>query len=200
MFDRYSQKLVYPALNLLGVFLLRIGLTPNFLSWSGIFFGVSAAVSIYYSFMLLGLLFILINRICDGLDGQMARETEVSDYGGFLDIVFDFFFYAIIPLSFGLQKEENLIPALFLLVSFLLNGSSFLAYAAIKASNTKNQRNTEKSFHYSDGLIEGSETILFFILFCLFPEKFSLFCYIFCFLTCLTFLQRLAKAKAEFKG
>ena len=89
MFDRYSQKLVYPALNLLGVFLLRIGLTPNFLSWSGIFFGVSAAVSIYYSFMLFGLLFILINRICDGLDGQMARETEVSDYGGFLDIVFD---------------------------------------------------------------------------------------------------------------
>ncbi len=199
MLDRYSQKLVYPVLKFLGTFLLRIRLTPNFLSWSGVLFGICAAVSIYYSFMLLGLLFIFINRLCDGLDGQMAREKKVTNYGGFLDIVFDFFFYAIIPISFGLQKEENLIPALLLLGSFLVNGSSFLAYAAIKASNSSNRSREEKSLHYSGGLIEGSETILFFILFCLFPDKFSLFCYIFCFLTCLTFLQRLAKAMAEFK-
>ena len=199
MLDRYNQKLVYPTLKLLGTFLLRMWLKPNFLSWSGALFGACAAVSIYYSFMLLGLLFIIINRTCDGLDGQMARQTEITNYGGFLDIVFDFFFYAIIPLSFGLQNQENLIPALLLLGSFLINGSSFLAYAAIKASNNQNQSKSEKSLHYSGGLIEGSETILFFVLFCMFPNKFPLFCYIFCALTCLTFLQRLAKARAEFK-
>ena len=140
----------------------------------------------YIAFTIVGLLFIYFNRLCDGLDGVMARQTEVTPYGGFIDITFDFFFYSIVPLSFGLLNQENLLPSMLLLASFLLNGCSFLAYASIKGAYSKTDKILKKSIYYSPGLMEGTETIFFFTMFCLLPDKFPLLCYIFAGLTFIT--------------
>ncbi len=198
MLDRYNQGLLNPILQIWAVILLRYGLTPNMMSWMGLVAAIFSALSIYCSFTIIGLLFIYFNRLCDGLDGAMARESEVTPYGGFIDITFDFFFYAVIPLSFGLQNHENLLPSMLLLASFLLNGSSFLAYASIKGVRSKTSKFLKKSIYYSPGLIEGTETIFFFTVFCLLPDKFPLLSYIFASLTVITFLQRVYRANKEF--
>ena len=198
MLDRYSQKLFNPLLQTWAVVLLRYGLTPNIISWVGLVFAIFSALAIYGSFTILGLLFIYLNRLCDGLDGMMARQSEVTPYGGFIDITFDFFFYAIIPLSFGLLNQENLLPSMLLLTSFLLNGSSFLAHASIKGVYSKTDKILKKSIYYSSGLMEGTETIFFFTMFCLLPDKFPLLSYIFASLTLITFVQRVYRAKKEF--
>ena len=198
MLDRYSQELFKPILQMWGIGLMKCGLTPNMMSWIGLVFAIFSAVSIYCSYTYVGLLFIYFNRLCDGLDGAMARESEVTPYGGFIDITFDFFFYAIIPVSFGLNNYENLLPSLLLLATFLLNGSSFLAYASIKGVCSKTGKVLKKSIYYSPGLIEGTETIFFFTMFCILPDKFPLLSYIFATLTIITFVQRIYIAKREF--
>ena len=195
MLDKYSYRLIEPFLTTVGRNLLKVGLTPNSLTWIGLAFCIFAAVSIFYSNMLWGLLFIYLNRLCDGLDGHMARQTRITNYGGFIDIFFDFIFYALIPLSFGFQREENLIPAIILLLATFLNGTSFLAFAAAKSTERKNEEFQKKSIYYSYGLMEGTETILFFSLFCIIPDNFPFICYLFSALIFVTMLQRVYEAK-----
>ncbi|MFM6999566.1 MAG: CDP-alcohol phosphatidyltransferase family protein [Limnohabitans sp.] len=74
---------------------------------------------------------LLASRLLDGLDGSVARLTQPTDAGGFLDIALDFVFYAAIPLAFAVaQPATNALPAA-LLASFIGTGSSFLAFAAL---------------------------------------------------------------------
>ena len=195
MLDKYSYRLIEPFLTRVGKNLLKAGFTPNSLTWIGLAFCIFAAISIFYSNMLWALVFIYLNRLCDGLDGHMARQTQITNYGGFIDIFFDFIFYALIPLSFGFQREENLIPAIILLLATFLNGTSFLAFAAAKSTERKNKEFQKKSIYYSYGLMEGTETILFFSLFCIIPDNFSFISYIFSALIFVTMLQRVYEAK-----
>lgn len=44
---------------------------------------------------------IFLSRLCDALDGAVARQGQPTDAGGFLDITLDFLFYASIPLAFA---------------------------------------------------------------------------------------------------
>ena len=52
---------------------------------------------------------LLLNRMCDGLDGVVARLTQPTDFGGYLDIVCDFLFYAFVPF-FLLSRSLNRQP------------------------------------------------------------------------------------------
>ena len=110
----------------------------------------------------------------DGLDGALARIQGTTDVGGFLDIVLDFIFYASIVAGFALAAPaSNALIACLLLCGFMATGSSFLAFAAIAAKqNIDNPIYKNKSMYYLGGLAEGTETILFFISMCLFPQFF----------------------------
>lgn len=130
---------------------------------------------------LLALLFILLNRICDGLDGALARIKGITDAGGFLDISLDFLFYSLIPFGFVLANpEQNAIAGAFLIFSFVGTGSSFLAFAVMAGKQgIDNPVYKHKSLYYMSGLTEGTETIGCFVLFCLLPQHFSVIAYIF---------------------
>lgn len=77
-----------------------------------------------------------------------------------------------------------------LLFAFIGTGSSFLAFAALAAKhNIDNPGYAHKSFYYIGGLTEGTETIVLFVLCCLFPAHFAVFAWIFgalCWLTTTT--------------
>ncbi|MCF6630412.1 CDP-alcohol phosphatidyltransferase family protein, partial [Raoultella ornithinolytica] len=77
-----------------------------------------------------------------------------------------------------------------LLFSFIGTGSSFLAFAALAAKHQiANPGYAHKSFYYLGGLTEGSETILLFVLCCLFPAYFAWLAWLFgalCWLTTAT--------------
>ena len=58
-----------------------------------------------------------------------------------------------------------------LLASFVCTAASFLGRAvmAVERGEADDGARGQKSFFYAAGIVEGSETILAFVLFCLFP-------------------------------
>ena len=77
-----------------------------------------------------------------------------------------------------------------LLFAFIGTGSSFLAFAALAARHQiANPGYAHKSLYYLGGLTEGTETILLFVLGCLFPAHFAWLAWLFgalCWLTTAT--------------
>ncbi|MEM1377301.1 MAG: CDP-alcohol phosphatidyltransferase family protein [Pseudomonadota bacterium] len=181
MLDGAIRPKLDPFLNAAAKTIAATGLTANGVTILGLWIGLAAAAAIWAQLYWAGLVLLLISRICDGLDGAVARITGKTDFGGYLDIVLDFAFYGAIPLGFVLaDPSANAIAGAVLIFSFYVNGASFLAFAimAEKHSLTTDQRG-EKSFFFTTGLAEATETIVVFVLFCLFPAWFSVIAYVF---------------------
>jgi phosphatidylglycerophosphate synthase len=170
------------------------GISANGLTLIGASIGVSAGSAIASGAPWTALALIAFNRILDGLDGAVARIKGPSAWGGYLDSLCDYLFYLAIPLGFALADPANQLPALLLVASFTLSAVSFLALAAILTG--RNMGHGDKAFSYTSGLMEGGETIAFFIAFCLFPGWFGVLAMIFASLCVLTAAQRLWQARA----
>ena len=141
---------------------------------------------------LAGLALLLASRLMDGLDGAVARLTQPTDRGAFLDITLDFLFYASIPLAFAVaDPAANALPAAVLLAAFIGTGSSFLAFAALaEKRGLKSEDYPQKGIYYLGGLTEATETLLCFVLMCLWPQHFSALAYGFAVLCALTIATR----------
>ncbi len=196
MFDRSIQKIVQTPLKLIGRYLLKY-IQPDQVTFIGFIFGIIMCLLIYFQLFNLALVFLIFNRISDGLDGAMARLTSPTPRGGYFDIVADFIIYAGFVLSFGLSNPDKLLISALLLFSFIGTGTTFLAKAAIQhqvdqSKHSSDQENEiNKSFHYASGLIEGTETILFMILCLIFPSYFNLIGFIFFILCLITIVSRI---------
>lgn len=85
---------------------------------------------------------------------------------------------------------NNALAGGWLLFAFIGTGSSFLAFAALAARHQiANPGYAHKSLYYLGGLTEGTETILLFVLGCLFPAHFAWLAWLFgalCWLTTAT--------------
>ncbi len=193
MLDRYATRLIKPTVDRLGRAMVRTGITADQVTLLAFSFGVIAAFSIAVSAFLLGAAFILLSRLCDALDGAVARQTELTDAGGYLDISLDFLFYASIPLAFAFANPAaNALPAAVLLAAFMGTGSSFLAFAALAAKRgIQNIDYPHKSFYFLDGLAEATETLVFFIAICIWPGQFEVLAYLFTALCCVTIATRI---------
>lgn len=170
MLDRHIRPLIDPVLNRMGRFVAGWDISANEVTLAGLGMGLLAAAMLAAGLPgALALVPLMIGRVLDGLDGAVARAGGgKSAFGGYLDLLCDFAFYGAVPLAFALRVGENAPAAAFLLFAFYVNGASFLGYAALAA-----QRGMEttaqgiKSLYYSAGLLEGSETVLFFVALCL---------------------------------
>ncbi|SES71066.1 CDP-alcohol phosphatidyltransferase family protein [Thorsellia anophelis] len=194
MLDAYIAPKLKPILLPIVKVLDRYKIHANHLTLVGFVFGIIGAILISMNCYLLGLMFILINRLFDGLDGALARLTQSqSASGGFLDICLDFLFYASIPLAFAIANPQlNGLSAAILLATFIGTGSSFLAFAiSAERFAIKNPVFSYKSFYYLNGLTEGTETILFFCAFCLWPMYFPILALIFSVLAGITIITRI---------
>lgn len=199
MFDARLRPLIDPPLNRIGAGLAQSGVTANALTFAGLALGLAGAAAIALGHTGWGLALILANRLADGLDGAVARVRGPSDLGGYFDIVADFAFYVSVPVGFGLLASANALPALVLTASFVLTGVSFLAFAVIAAKRgATTEAHGKKSFFYSTGLAEGTETIAVFIAMCLAPAWFPALAYGYAGLCVLTVFQRSAMALAVF--
>lgn len=201
MFDALLRPLVDPVLNRAGRLIARLGLSADHLTLAGACFGIGAGGAIAAQHYLAGLGLVVLSRLLDGLDGAVARATEATDFGGYLDIVCDFVFYVAVPMGFAFADPANMAPALVLTASFALTGSSFLAYAAIaEKRGLTTLRHGAKSFFFQGGLAEGSETIIAFLLMCILPQHFALIAWVFAGMCGLTVVQRVIAASKAFKG
>ena len=200
MFDVALRRLVDPALFRVARVLAAARFSANALTITGAAIGLGAAFFITQADYSAALICIVLNRLFDGLDGAIARIKGPTDFGGYLDSLCDFLFYVSVPVAFGMISADNQMPALALVASFTLTAVSFLGYAAIAARrNDGDGAHGPKAFIYSTGLMEGGETIAFFLLFCLFPAFFPTLALIFAALCILTVAQRVAFAAKSFR-
>ena len=195
MFDVALRRLVGPALIRVAGWVSGARISANALTISGAGLGLGAAFCIAQSHFAAALVFIVLSRIFDGLDGAIARINGPTELGGYLDILCDYVFYLSVPVAFAWIDPANQMPALILVASFTLTAVSFLAFAAIAARRPSDGgTHGPKAFIYSTGLMEGGETIAFFVLFCLFPAFFPTLAIVFAALCLLTVMQRMVLA------
>lgn len=175
MLDGMIRGVIDVPLDRGGRWLAARGASADVVTLVGLLIGLTAAgmVGLGYSGFLVASL-VLASRLADGLDGAVARARGKSDFGGYLDIVCDFTFYGAIPLAFVLlDPGANGAAGAFLLASFYVNGATFLGYAVLAAKQGMETRSRgEKSLYFTAGLLEGTETIVFFLLIVLFPVLF----------------------------
>lgn len=191
MFDPKILPVTRKVLDIPARLLVRAGISADQVTVAGFFIGLLAVPLLAFQYYELALAAILLNRLSDGLDGAVARRTQLTDAGGFLDIVLDFIFYSAVVFGFLLAShEQNAIAAGVLLVTFMGTGATFLAFASVAGKRgIENPDYPNKSLHYMGGLTEGFETILAFVAFCLWPQHFTVLAYVFagaCWITAIT--------------
>ncbi len=193
MLDSAAIRRLRPLLQGVAKRLVRWGVTADTVTFAGFAIGLAAAACVAAGQYGVGLSLILASRLCDGLDGAVARLTAPTDRGAFLDITLDFLFYASIPLAFAVANPAaNALPAAVLLAAFIGTGSSFLAFAALaQKRGLSSTACPNKGLYYLGGLTEATETITCFALMCLWPAHFAVFAYAFAVLCSLTIVSRL---------
>ncbi len=181
MFDTFFIKNLKRPLHSSARVIDKYGVKANWITVLGFVLGMMAVPALYFDHTGLALFLIIMNRLMDGLDGAVARIQGPTDLGGYLDITLDFIFYSAIVFGFALMNPlENALAASFVIFSFMGTGSSFLAFA-IMAEKRRIERLDygRKSLYFLGGLAEGSETIAFLVLICLFPGYFVWLAYCF---------------------
>lgn len=195
MFDERMRQLKESAFDPLARPLLSI--PPLALSVAGLALGVGAAVALWQGAYPAGFALWFLNRVFDGLDGTVARSRGVqSDFGGYLDIVIDFVVYAAIPvgLALGRPSEAVTLSLIFLLVTFYVNGASWMYLAAILEKRNLSRGDKLTTITMPTGIIGGTETILFYTVFIFFPAHLVWLFSLMGLLILVTILQRLAWA------
>lgn len=174
MLDSTLRRIVDPALVLVARAAVRAGVTADGVTVVAFAAGMACALAAALQAQAMALTLMAMGRICDGLDGLVAGLTRRTDRGGYLDIVGDFIFYGALPFAFAYADPgANALAAAFLLLTFYVNGASFLAYAAVAARRglTSTVRG-EKAIHFTAGLAEGGETIAVFATMLVRPDWF----------------------------
>lgn len=200
MLDGWARRRIDPATERLASLIARTGISANAVTLLAFVIGALAGVAVAYQHFLVGLALIVVSRLGDGLDGAVARIRGKTDYGGYLDIVLDFFFYGAIPVGFALaDPAANAVPAAVLVFSFYVNGASFLAFAILaERRRLATVARGEKSIFFTTGLAEATETITVFVLACVFPAWFPLLAYVFAAVCFYTALSRIVLAGRQF--
>jgi len=188
MLDRFVTALIRPAVGAAARVLVRARIGANSLTLVGFGIGLVAAFLIAGHAYYAGAAAIFASRLCDALDGAVARLTQATDAGGFLDIALDFVFYASIPLAFAVaDPARNALAAAVLLAAFIGTGTSFLAFAVMAAKRGLTSLDyPDKSFYFLGGLTEATETLAFFAAMCVWPQHFATLAYVFAALCVIT--------------
>jgi phosphatidylglycerophosphate synthase len=203
MLDGMMRGVIDAPLNQGGRWLAARGASADVVTLAGLVLGLAAAAMVAAGWSgLIVIIPLLASRLADGLDGAVARAAGKTDLGGYLDIVCDFAFYGAIPLAFViLDPVANGAAGAFLLFSFYVNGATFLGYAVLAAKRgLETQSRGEKSLYFTAGLLEGTETILFFLVIVLWPSLFGPGAWIFGGLCLITAVARVLLARRTFRG
>lgn len=191
MLDRIVRKVLARPLQVAGGVLSDAGVSPLALTAVGWVVGVGACVAVGYGQWTLGVVLWLLNRLLDGLDGPTARRRGATELGGFLDIVADFSVYAGFVVGVALAVPSARIAALALLTAYYVSGTAFLALSSL-IERRGGSGGDERSLRFVSGLAEGTETVIVYVLFCVFPAHAQLIAWIFTAAVAVTAMQRIA--------
>lgn len=190
---KWSQTMIDQA----GKKINHWGISANVVTITGFAIGLLAINFLSLESYGWALLCIIANRIFDALDGAIARHSEVTDFGVFLDASLDYIFYGGVIFGFALARPAyNAVPAAFLLFAFTSAACAMLAYAVIAYKNSAAQKITlEKSPFYLGGIAQGFETTIALIVLCIVPGWFLQIAII---LGCLSLVKALSVMAAAY--
>jgi phosphatidylglycerophosphate synthase len=149
-------------------------LHPTVISAAAMVLSIWAAVAAWHGAPALAVGLWLVGRVGDGIDGLSARASDrTSDLGGLADIVFDTVGYAAIPIGVaaGVDSTAAWVASAVLLATFYLNSVSWGYMSALLEKRGRGSTTTGQptSAAIPRGLIEGTETIIFFSVALAFP-------------------------------
>jgi len=195
MLDHRINTIIQPIMNGLANQIPR-QISANTITLAGFAVGAMVVPLLWLKLYSAAMAVILVNRFFDGLDGAVARKYGPTNLGGYLDITCDFIFYSVVIMGFALgAPENNGLAAAFLIFSFIGTGSSFLAFAvAAEKQGISSDAHGVKAFYYLGGLTEGTETILFFVIICMYPASFPVLAVLFGSICWITVLGRFGSA------
>lgn len=174
MLDGAIKKVLNPIFGGIARYLAKTGISANAITLTAVVVGLAVLIPLALQNYLAALALIAVNRLLDALDGAVARRNGITDLGGFFDVVGDFIFFGAVVLGFALaDPQANALAAAWLLFAFMGAEASFLAYAALaEKHHFHTESHGKKSIFFLGGLIEEVETVVAFVLACLFPSWF----------------------------
>lgn len=169
-----KERVLMPAATVVG---RRIH--PMIVTVAAFGIGLGAAVAAALGANRTGLALWLANRVLDGFDGTLARaQGAQTDLGGYVDIILDFVIYAAVPLGLVLgaappERATLAVAALAMVASFYVNAASWMYLAAIleRRGAGAATRGELTTITMPRGLVGGTETIVFYVLFLAFPRS-----------------------------
>jgi len=189
-----KETLLFPFANFLK------NVHPTTITLLGFVFGIFCVINVIGGSYGWALMNWSMNRILDGLDGTVARlHNKQTDLGGYLDILCDFAVYSAIPVGLVVGSPSNArwLTLSFLLSTYFVNAASLFHLAAILEKRAKGAKLkgelTTVTMPDAGGyvLIEGTETVITYSLFILFPHIMEYLFFIFGSLVVVSTLQRL---------
>ena len=174
-------------------------LHPMILSALGLAVTIAAAAAAWQRLSALAVALCLVGRLADGLDGVAARATDrASDVGGLVDFCFDTIGYSAVPLgiALGLDDRATWIATAVLLATFYVNGTTLGYLAALREKRALGAavQGQPTSAALPRGLVEGTETIVFFTVALAWPGTASVVWGVMAGAVALTVLERLGWA------
>jgi phosphatidylserine synthase len=222
MFDHVGRKFAAPIIHRVA---RRISprITPLAITGFGLCAGIVCAASASQGWVAVSMVLWIVNRLADGLDGGLARHrnhvpeapsttgskahpkaqpTELpspSALGGYFDLMADFVTYAIVPLGIAwhVNSRSAWISLVVLLAVFYVNLGSWTVLAAIQEKRGFGAVATGEptSITMPTTFVEGTETILAYSAFLLFPGAVPVLFAIFAAMVTVSAGQRMVWAK-----
>ncbi len=165
---------------------LPLEVSPTNITFTACLFGLAIAPLLALGMASAAFSCLLFTGYLDILDGTLARLRSVtSAHGTVLDIVSDRIVETAIILGFFfVDPQQRAFACLLMLAAVLICVTSFLVVGIFT------ENSSEKSFHYSPGLVERGEAFLFFGAMILLPNFFIFLAYLFAALVLFTALKR----------
>lgn len=201
MFLDQLRKVSAPVLHAPAAYVSRLGAHANAITVVGFAIGLGAIPAIAKHYYWLGLALIVLNRLCDALDGAVARQGAVNPLGQFLDMTLDLIFFAGLPFAFALADPTRGLAAAFFVFGILASGVSSLAFTVVaEEQGAKLGPHGYTALGYLARFMEDEEFFVAFILACIAPQWFSVVAYIVGVLCFMTAGARIAFAVARFSA
>lgn len=187
------RRRLAPTLNSAAARLSVRGVRAGTLTAAALAVGVGACVAGALQVWSLALILWLLNRAFDGLDGPVARRSGASELGGLLDFVADFIVYSGFVVAVAIAEPGARLACVVLLATYLVNNVTLLSFSSL-VERRGLRLGDERSLALTTGLTEGTETIVVYVLFCLFPSAAAEIAWVFAGLVAITAAQRVVTA------
>ncbi len=146
----------------------KSGLTrihPNTITVAALVVGLLSAFFLAIGNTFVAVVLLWLSGLLDVLDGTVARLTgKTSPFGAYMDLVFDRMVEAAVIIACYIYMPQFALTYLLFFAGAMFNFSTFMLAGSLFKNTGK------KSMYYDFGLVERTESFIFFSLIMMFPN------------------------------